>query len=116
MIKKLLISLFLLVGISVSGATAHPGGHAAINDNQAIALALYVADQLTEFDAGLGFGQLDGSWSNLPEDASTIHVRGAGYYVISVENTYERATLFVLMSESGEVYDANFDGVFEGLE
>lgn len=116
MIKALLISLTLLLGIFSSGASAHPGGHAAINDNQAMAMALYVADQLTEFDAGLGFGQLDGSWSGLPEDATAVHRRGPGYYVISVENTFERATLFVLMSESGEVYDANLDGKFEGLD
>ncbi len=116
MIKALLISLTLVLGVFGSSASAHPGGHAAIDDNQAMALALYVADQLTEFDAGLGFGQLEDSWRSLPEDATAIHRRGPGYYVISVENAYERATLFVLMSESGEVYDANLDGRFEGLD
>ena len=35
--------------------------------------------------------------------------------VMAVENPKESRTLFVLMSENGSVYDANFTGVFGRL-
>jgi hypothetical protein len=36
--------------------------------------------------------------------------------VASVLNKNEAKTLFLLMSDSGEVYDANFSGQFDGIE
>lgn len=116
MMKKLLSVLSFLFVIHSSSALAHPGGHGVVNENQAMAIALYAAESLVDFDAGLGFGRLEESWRNLPEEVTRIHARGNGYYIIGVENTYEKKTLFVLMSEGGEVYDANFSGEFEGLQ
>jgi hypothetical protein len=35
--------------------------------------------------------------------------------IISIFNAEEKRTLYVLMSEEGRVYDANFTGEFKGL-
>ncbi len=114
--RRILLALLLVWLIQPSSVLAHPGDHGPVNENQAMGIALYTADQLVEFDAGLGFGRLDASWQNLPVEVTRIHVRGNGYFIVGVENTFENRTLFVLMSDVGEVYDANFTGEFEGLE
>ncbi len=115
--KKFLATFSLLFIIQGSDVFAHPGGHAAtITDEQAIAIGADAAEQLAEYDVGLGFGKLDASWKGLSQDAVQIYVRGEGYVIVSVTNTYEKETLYVLMSVSGTVYDANFTGEFEGLQ
>jgi hypothetical protein len=42
--------------------------------------------------------------------------KGSGYYLVSVLNTVEEKTLYVLMSDAGEVYNANFTGEFDGIK
>lgn len=46
----------------------------------------------------------------------TIHKKSSDYFIVSVANTAEAKALYVLISSSGEVYDANFTGEFDGLE
>ena len=117
MMKKLLAVFSLLFIIQSSSVLAHPGGHnTTITDDQALAIGAGAAEQLVDYDAGLDFGKLNASWKGLPQDAVRIYVRGEGYFIVSVENTYENETLFVLMSLSGTVYNANFTGEFEGLQ
>lgn len=113
--KKLLSALVLLVVINTPIVFAHPGGHGPIDETQAQLRALSVTNYLTEEDIGLGFGKLGESWNNLPGDAVRIHTRGEGYYIVSVTNTVEKKTLYILMTVSGDVYDANFSGKFSGL-
>lgn len=72
--------------------------------------------QLVESDVGLGFGQLDPSWNRVSKNATRIESKKGGYYVVAVRNKGEGRTLFILMSESGAVYDANFTGEFEALQ
>lgn len=115
MIRKTLFALVLLVFAGSTPASSHPGGHGPIGDEAALGFGIYVAGELANFDAGLGFGQLPASWKDLPPDAASIHLLGPGYYIIKVENADEGKSLYILMSESGEVYDANFTGAFEGL-
>jgi hypothetical protein len=45
-----------------------------------------------------------------------MHKQGKGYYVVSVLNRKEEKTVYVLMSNYGEVYDANLVGQFDGIE
>jgi len=45
-----------------------------------------------------------------------IYTKGTGYIVVSVLNESEKKTLYILMSESGEVFDANFTGKFDGIK
>jgi hypothetical protein len=108
----ILLSLLLLVSQHVFSHS----DHAAITKSQAVSIASNIATQFSEKDAGLSFGKLPISWASIPSDNIAIYNKGKGYYIVSVENKSEQKTLYVLMSSSGEVYDANFSGTFNGVE
>ena len=112
MIKKILIVFSLLLMFYAHNVLAHGGGHGPVSKATAMAIALNTASQFSDFDSGIGFGKLDNSWKTLGAESSNIHVDGNGYYIVSVENKQESKTLYILMSESGSVYDANFTGKF----
>lgn len=99
-----------------SPSYAHQGGHGDIilNNNQAISVAYSVVKQFTDLDPGLGFGKLDNSWNSLPEAARRVHIKKHDYLIIAFTN--KDKTLYVLMSVSGDIYDANMTGEFEGLK
>lgn len=90
--------------------------HESIPEASALQLAKEATTQLTEKDAGLGFGKLAESWKAIPAAAVKMHKKGSGYFIVSVANATEAKTLYVLISSDGEVYDANFTGEFDGLE
>jgi|TARA_B110000240_G_C13321167_1_gene377156 hypothetical protein len=111
---KILILLSLILLVS-QHAFSH-SDHAAITKDQAVSIASNLATQFSEKDAGLSFGKLPISWASIPSKNISIYKNGKGYYIVSVENDSEQKTLYVLMSSSGEVYDANFSGIFKGVE
>ena len=90
--------------------------HGPISESDVQMLALAVADNLSSRDAGLGFGQLPKTWASVPAENVAIPKKGKGYYIVSVLNGSEQKTLYILMSDGGEVYDANFTGEFEGVK
>lgn len=112
MIKKLVSVVALLMMLQAQNAIAHSGGHGPIPPEMAKVIALDAAGQFTSFDAGLGFGQLSSGWKELGEETANIKTKGNGYYIVSVENKAEGKTLYLLISASGEIYDANFSGEF----
>lgn len=59
---------------------------------------------------------LDSAWGQIPDDAKTISKKGNGYYVVKLNNTETKKDLFVLLSDVGVVFDANFTGKFEGVK
>ena len=87
-----------------------------ITDQQAILVATDIVNQFVARDPGLGFGKLGASWKNLPASAKKIRTKKPGYFIVGITNKKEGKTLYVLMTRSGEVYDANFNGVFKGLK
>ena len=114
--KQLIILALLSTLFSVQQASAH-GSHKPISEQAALEIGVEVSHQMISSDAGLGFGKLAQSWNSviIGEDVK-LHQRGNGYYIVSVVNSAEKKTLYVLMSNSGEVFDANFSGGFEGLD
>lgn len=117
MIKKFFSLLIFVCMIQSQNAFAHGShGHGPVTEQQAISIASRVAGQFVDYDPGLGFGKLGSSWKQLTASDNRIHTRGDGYYIISLANKTEGKTMFVLMSESGEIYDANFSGEFPGLK
>mgnify|MGYP003580994888 CR=1 FL=1 len=117
MFHRTAVLVLLLLAPSLAHiASAHPEGHQSITDERAIQIAGTTAAELTERDAGLGFGKLDSSWKNLPAGTVKIHVKRSSYYIVSLANEAKEKTLYVLMSNTGEVNDANFTGEFPGLD
>lgn len=115
MFKKLLAVLTLFLIVNTQSVFAHGGGHGPVSEREAIIIAARITHQFVDFDAGLGFGRLEGSWKKLALETKRVHEKGDGYYIVSVTNKEEGKTLYVLMSIVGEVYDANFSGEFPGL-
>ncbi len=115
---KILPALFMLLVLIISQPMlAHEDhSHGPISALSAQALALDVAANLSSRDAGLGFGQLSQSWASIPDKNVSTSKKGKGYYIVSVLNDTEKKTLYILMTEGGEVYDANFTGEFEGIK
>lgn len=116
---KILSSVFIIVILLISQSLfAHIGGHESvqITEPTAQALALQVADSLSAKDAGLGFGKLSETWASLTTESTVIFEKGTGYYIVSVNNESEKKTLYVLMTDTGDVYDVNFTGEFEGVK
>lgn len=118
---KILLSLLLSAALFISQYAAAHGDHEYqeprfISESVALIVAQRATTSMTRKDAGLGFGQLRESWSAISKDDMAIHKKGSGYYVVSVFNKGEEKTLYVLMSKTGEVYDANLIGEFDGIE
>ncbi len=114
--KRTIFIIALLALLQAQNALAHGGGHGPIKPTQAVSIAVDAAGQFASFDAGLGFGMLNDSWKGLSDDVSKIETRGDSYYIVSVANKVESKTLYVLMSVSGDIYDANFSGEFPRLK
>lgn len=112
---KQVIAIFALI-LSTTGVFAHSDkAHHPVSEKTAFSIAGNLARSFTNTDLGLGFGKLPSNWAVLPPASTKLFKRGAGYMIISVFNAAEKKTLYVLMSEEGRVYDANFTGEFKGL-
>lgn len=109
------IAFILALLLPLSAVQAH-GDHEPVSEVEALAIAVNIAGQFAEFDSGLDFGLLDSSWIGLPVEAARIHVRAEAYYIVTVTNPKEGRSLYLLMSDAGDVYDANFSGEFPKLE
>jgi hypothetical protein len=109
--KKLAALLLTSVLGTTQLAMAHDDHeHSYITEPAALVVAQKTLTQLTEKDAGLGFGKLPASWTDVPAKNVKLHKNGDGYYI-------EGKTLYVLLSsEDGAVYDANFTGEFQKLK
>lgn len=113
-VSFVLLTLSLIASQAVFAHSDHH--HGPISEDAAHTLALEVAENLSSRDAGLGFGQLPKTWAAIPAKNVTISKKGRGYYIVSVLNEREKKSLYILMSDSGDVYDANFSGEFEGVK
>ena len=113
-LPTVLVLLTLVTSPSLFAHSDH--AHGPISESAAQSLALGFAANLSSRDAGLGFGQLPKSWASVLIKNVVIYTKGTGYIVVSVLNESEKKTLYILMSESGEVFDANFTGKFDGIK
>lgn len=108
-----IFAAFLLLSSQL--AYSH-GSHApAMNETQIIDLGVSAASQFSTQDTGLPIGKLPDSWRTLKEKNVSIHKKGRGYYILKIENEADKRTLYVLVSNTGRVYDANFTGNFKDL-
>ena len=115
---KIRFAVFILLILFVSQSLFAHGDHqhGVISESTAQTIALEVISNLSSRDAGLGFGQLPETWASMSLKNIAISNKGKGYYIVSVRNEMENNTLYILMSDGGDVYDANFNGEFEGVK
>jgi hypothetical protein len=115
--------IFTLSPISLAYAgSGHDHGHGhdhgspAISSEKAIIAASQSALSIVKQQIDVEGGKLDASWKDIAESEKSINRKGNGYYIISLNNQAQSKTLYVLISDQGEFYDANFSGTFKGLE
>jgi hypothetical protein len=112
---KNMVSL-ILTGLLLSTPVFAHDAHEHISEQSAPSVGLKTAADLTKKDAGLGFGKLPASWAAIPVKNAKVHKKGKGYYVVAVTNSEEKKTLYVLISDEGEAFDANFTGDFKDVK
>jgi|TARA_R110000772_G_scaffold267767_1_gene392550 hypothetical protein len=113
---KFRIALCLLASLFISSnLLAHGSGHAPISEQKALLIATQITKGFASIDPQLGFGVVPASWANITSDTATIFQSGDGYRIVKVVNPKEESALYILMSDDGEVYDANTSGKFEGV-
>tara|TARA_R110001592_G_scaffold309760_1_gene584165 strand:- start:2977 stop:3327 length:351 start_codon:yes stop_codon:yes gene_type:complete len=108
-------SIFLL-GLSLltpNLALSHLSHGAPLNDQQAIEKAIEYTGMIIEKPEAIKGVTLDDSWQSGTE--TKIHKKDLRYFIVSLYNASQNKTLYLLINTNGELYDANFDGIFEGL-
>ena len=94
---------------------AHGGGHAPISSQKALEIGATIAKGFANIDPQLGFGKMPANWGQVKVDSASIYQQGKGYFIVRVANSQDPRLLYVLISEEGEVFDANLSGKFEGV-
>lgn len=120
-----LTAILLFTAAPAYAGSGHEHGHSHGGDNHAhhdakimneaemIAAASDALPQLVEQGHKIDGKALDASWSDVTSSGK-VHSKGNGYTIVSFEGENDQ-TLYVLLSDTGELYDANFTGEFEGL-
>lgn len=94
---------------------AHGSGHEPISQQKALGIGVSIARGFADIDPQLGFGKMPANWGLVKINSASIHQRGKGYFIVRVANPHDPNVLYILISDDGEVYDANLSGNFEGL-
>ena len=116
-LKSLLLGFFAVL-FSVQLAFAHGAGHGgpAITDEVAITTASENLTLLIEQNVEIESATLNASWGTLSDANKAIYQKGDGYVIVSFDNPAESKTLYILLSDQGEFFDANYSGKFEGMK
>jgi hypothetical protein len=114
---KTLIFLYFFLLCYPLISSAHPGGHFNIAQGDVIPIASeHVMAIVKEGIEIPGIGKLDQSWNEVHPKHKKIIKKEIGYYIVSFAHPKEKKILYLLLSSSGDLYDANFSGQFEGLK
>lgn len=89
---------------------------AALDDRAAIGAAFDGIKSLMRQGLPVDGTLLEPEWGQVPDGDMKVSRKGKGFYIISILNKQDEAReLFVLISDRGEIFDANFSGEFDGL-
>jgi hypothetical protein len=112
MYKKLsLILIFALSMYMPNMAFSHGDHDYAMDEAQALKRAIKYTGMIIDLPNAIEGVQLNESWRALKQ--ASVHEQTEQYFIVSVHNAGEEKTLFLLLSSSGELEAANFDGEFE---
>lgn len=99
------------------GDGKHTHSHAKkLDDQGALAAASEGVTAIIKQNHPIEDTLLDSTWGNTANVDQKISKKGSGYYIVSFNNKESGKVLYVLISDTGEIYDANFSGRFDGLE
>jgi hypothetical protein len=117
-IAILFITLFITPLAFAGPGHGHSHGvpRAKINDAGAIAAATKGVQAIIAQKHLIDGAVLDADWAKVSDKDKTISEKGNGYYIVKLDNKDSSKALYVLLSDVGAVYDANYTGKFEGLK
>ncbi len=96
------------------GTHSHVEAAKKIDEKGAIAVAAQGVSAIIENKQPVEGKPLDAIWGSNTD--KRINKKGNGYYIVSFDVKAAGKTLYVLLSDAGEIYDANYSGKFEGLK
>jgi hypothetical protein len=114
LMKNIPTTIIALI-LSTQLAFAHGGGHAKIEESQVIEYSDKNIASIVRQQIKIEGKKLDKSWLNIAKSNKRIYIKGEGYYISTFKNDKNNKTLYILLSETGELYDANYSGKFEGI-
>ena len=87
-----------------------------IDENSAIIIASRALAILVEQKQSIAGEPLNAAWKETAQTNKKVKKKGHDYYIISFDHNEFEESLYILLSNKGELYDANYSGHFEGLK
>lgn len=117
-IKPFVLSIITLLLFSTQLVFAHSSGHGGppISEEQAVSVATESVTIIVDQQVNIENSQLDASWNIIPAADKRIYKKGRGYFIVSFNNKPQDKTLYVLLSDQGEFYNANYSGKFTDIQ
>ena len=99
----------------------HDHGHShgtqtKLDDNGAIAAASKGVSAIIGQKQLIAGAALDAAWEKTASTAKSVSEKGKGYFIVKFDSQDTGKSLYLLLSDAGEVYDANYTGQFAGLK
>ena len=115
---RLMINIVSIVFMSLSIlapnlALSHASHGAPLSNEKALEKAIEYTGMIIENPEATNEIVLDPSWKSTTD--VKIYKKSLTYFIVSLYNPSQEKTLYLHMNTYGELYGANFDGVFEGL-
>lgn len=118
-----LLASSAFAGPGHSHGHSHEHGHShsttkpkSLGSKELISLASKHVIAMVSIKHSIEKAPLASSWTKIPDTQKSIAKKGADYSIVKFEDSAAKKSLFILVSETGELYDANFTGEFKGLK
>lgn len=115
--KKIIISTFLALSLFTATTTSYGHGDhappAPVSESEVLLRSIEDVAVIVDGGELIEEQPLDASWKNIKKPA--VKQKGDGYYIVTFKHPEQGKTLYILMSDAGTYYDANFTGKFSGI-
>ena len=114
LLKKITTIFVMSFSLMLPGLAYSHGDHAEpLNDQQAIERAIAYTGRIIDRPEGVNKVKLDENWRTVTD--AKIHKKTLRYFIVALNNANRDETLYLLISTSGQLHDANFNGNFAEL-
>jgi len=103
-------------GHSHTPATQEATAPGKLDDAALISTAVKSIKDMVDQKTKVEGKELDTSWKSICEQEGSITKKGEGYTIVGVKSNQDATMIYLLISDLGEIYDANFTGTFKDLK
>lgn len=108
------VVLCLSLGTPALSHENHAPPASSLNEAEILARAVEELFLMTSSQGTIDGVVLDQSWQ--VDKTPAIRRKGKGFYIISFQNKSQAHNLYLLMSDTGTLFDKNFTGQFKGVD